>query len=143
MRRHWMHRVFSIALMAWFIALVAEPVVLHPCPMHDGILLAQSGAAAHGMGDMSMSTARAGVMAHALGHERMPQRHPAGHHHCTCMGNCTATTTAALPATHITLAGALAVAPHDTGLPAHLYIPVAAQHVLPFAHAPPPPPHTA
>ena len=135
MHRHWLHRAFAAVLVAWFTALVVEPVALHPCPMHDGVLLMASGAAGHDMGGMAMPHAPA--MSHAAGHEHGPAQHPAGHQ-CTCLGTCTATSATGLPSAPLTLASALVVPPHDTGLPDYLYVPVATQHVLPFAHGPPP-----
>jgi len=137
MHRHWTQRVFAMLLVAWFTALVAEPVTLHPCPMHDGVLLmmsSQSQMAGHAM-DMS-------AMAHEhttpqADHDQMPGHQQGGQHQCTCLGTCTAASSAGLPSAHVTLASALVVHAHNPGLPDYRYVPVAAQHVLPFAHGPP------
>lgn len=136
MHRHWLHRVFATLLVAWFAALTAEPITLHPCPMHDGVLTMQTSAATHQAMHGSMP-AHDAPMEHTAAHEHLPPAHSTGHH-CTCLGACTATNTAGLPSASFTLATALNMPAHDPGLPDYEYVPVAAQHVLPFAHAPPP-----
>jgi hypothetical protein len=136
MHRHWLHRVFATLLVAWFAALTAEPVTLHPCPMHDGVLLLQTSAAAHHAMHGAMS-AHDAPMEHAAAHEDLPPAHSTGHHQCTCIGTCTATSATGLPSARLALAATLDAPVHDPGLPDYAYVPVAAQHVLPFAHAPP------
>jgi hypothetical protein len=142
MHRHGVQRAFAIILVAWFAALTAEPVTLHPCPMHDAVLLMQPRAGHHASG-MSMPMSGDGAAMHAHGHDEMPAPHAPGHHRCTCLGHCTATSATALPASPLTITGALLAEPDDTGLPDHRYVPVATEHVLPFSNAPPLPPHAA
>jgi len=137
MHRHWLQRTFAAVLVVWFTALVADPVALHPCPMHDGVLLMASGTAGHDMAGMAMP--REHAMSHAADHEHGPAQHPAGHQ-CTCLGTCTAASAAGLPSARLTLASALVVRPHDSGLPDYLYVPVATPHLRPPSHAPPPSP---
>jgi hypothetical protein len=136
MHRHWLHRVFATLLVAWFAVLTAEPVALHPCPMHDGVLHMQSGAAVHHAMHGAMP-AHGGPMEQAGARQHLPPAHSTGHHQCTCIGTCTATSAAGLPSARFALAAALTTLVRDPGLPDYEYVPVAAQHVLPFAHAPP------
>src|SRR6185503_5612171 len=56
---------------------------------------------------------------------------------CTCLGQCCSAPPVAVISTAITLADIVTVSSHDAGLPDYAYVPVAAQHVLPLAHAPP------
>jgi hypothetical protein len=131
-----MFRVFAIVLVAWFAALTAEPIALHPCPMHDGMLAMHSGAAMqHQMGAAAMG--HGASMSEMATPQQMPPSQPMQHHQCTCLGACTATSAAGLPSAHLTLAAAIVAVPYDPGLPDYVYVPVAAQHVLPFAHGPP------
>ncbi|HEX6964782.1 MAG TPA: hypothetical protein VF166_03210 [Gemmatimonadaceae bacterium] len=135
MQRSWLQRTVAIVLVAWFAALTAAPVTLHPCPMHDGVLaLTSTRMMGHQM-DMG-GMAHTSAMPHA-DPSQMPAHHPGSQHQCTCLGSCTAAGVMGLPSPHLTLASALLTRPHDPGLPDYRYVPVAAQHVLPFAHAPP------
>ena len=120
MRRSIWHRTLAALLAPWFAFLVAEPAtVMHRCPMHDGIMAAS---AMHGMA--------------AHGHDRSPTA-PA-HHHCTCIGGCTAAGATGLPAPRVVLRVAIVTAtPRNPGLPEHVYLPLAAEHARPFANAPP------
>lgn len=140
MHRHWLYRVFPFVLVAWFTALVAEPATLHPCPMHDGLMRMHAGTGMHhrpgGMAGMH------GPASHVEHHGSTSEPDSAAHQ-CTCIGACTAANAAGFAASRLTLAGALSTCPQDPGLPDYVYVPVTAQHVLPFAHAPPPSPHAA
>jgi hypothetical protein len=62
---------------------------------------------------------------------------PARATQCTCLGQCCGTAPVAFISAQIQLADIVTVATRDAGLPDYAYVPVAAQHVLPFAHAPP------
>jgi hypothetical protein len=68
-------------LFAW-----GEPVTLHPCPAHDGIVASSPAAAAHHM------DAASGHAAHAMA--AMPAgthgHHPDAAHLCSCLGHCCA-----------------------------------------------------
>jgi hypothetical protein len=56
---------------------------------------------------------------------------------CTCLGQCCGAAPVAFVSASVTLADIVTVATRDHGLPDYAYVPVAAQHVLPFAHGPP------
>ncbi len=137
MHRRWPQRVLAILVVAWYTALVAEPVTLHPCPMHDGLLRMHAGGAMQHSGSPT-----AGMHGQAMRVEHRGSTSDPGSaaHRCTCIGACTAASAGGMVANGPVLACVLLTAPLDTGLPDYAYVPVAAQHVLPFAHAPPPPP---
>jgi hypothetical protein len=135
MHRRQMHRVFATILVAWFTALISEPVTLHPCPMHDAVPRSHSAGATQRHAD-----AMAGMNQHTtmhVGHHGATSGSGSEAHRCTCIGACTPTSAGGLVADEYTLTGALITASPDTGLPDYAYVPVAAQHALPFAHAPP------
>ncbi|HEX5438060.1 MAG TPA: hypothetical protein VFW98_12920 [Gemmatimonadaceae bacterium] len=136
MRRHWWYRVLGILVALWFGALTAEPVALHPCPMHDGMLLAMAGM--HGGGghaDMPGMGGDAQAAPHGPSRPDVPQQ--PGSHQCTCLGSCTASSSLALVPAPIALADADVRATDDASPPADRHVPVTASHVLPFATAPP------
>jgi hypothetical protein len=126
MRRALWSRVTALFVGIWFVAVAAGPELTHACPMHGGHAIAAS------LGQHS-------------GHAAVSDHHSASNtestsHHgaqCTCLGQCCSTGPVAILAARATLGDAQTIASRDAGLPDYAYVPVAAQHVLPLANAPP------
>ena len=114
MRRH-LFRCLAALFTAWLAIAMAEPAVLHACPVHD---TESFPAKAHG---------------HAGG--EAPSQ-PAAGSHCLCR-DCTSVAGVGLPSAVTTLTAERAVEARDTGLPDHAYVPVAVAHAIPFANGPP------
>ena len=127
MRRRLWTRVTALLVGGWFVAVTAGPQLTHACPMHGGHAIAASLDAAHD------------------GHAAVTEHHSASNtestsHHgaqCTCLGQCCCSGPVAALATHVALADAETIVSRDAGLPDYAYVPVAAQHILPLANAPP------
>ena len=126
-------RVTALILGFWFAAVSAGPELTHACPMHG----AHAAVAA-------LNTHSGHGGAHAphvagLGHHQTSSSESASHHgtQCTCLGQCCGTGPVATVAATVALADSGTLATRDAGLPDYVYVPVAAQHVLPLAHAPP------
>lgn len=117
----------------WFMAVSAGPEFTHACAAHGAHAVAASLDASHG------AHASLPPQARAADHHSASDTNPApdGDTQCTCLGRCCCTPPVAFLATSITLTETATVAARDAGLPDYAYVPVAAQHVLPFAHAPP------
>lgn len=130
MRRSLWHRAFAAVMAAWLAIVMAEPAVLHACPMHGG---------AHAA--IESGSASAMTMAHGAAAQSSDRpSHPAPGHQCTCLGQCCAPVGVAAPAALVALAPAPeSAAARDAGLPDFEYVPVAAAHVLPFPNGPPTP----
>ena len=126
MRRSTWTRVIALFVGIWFVAAAAGPELTHACPMHGGHSSAAS-AAEH------------------ADHGAVAEHHPASssespsHHgtQCTCLGQCCSTGPVAVLSARTALSDTDTVATRDAGLPDYAYVPVAAQHVLPLANAPP------
>lgn len=97
MRRSWRSRCLAVVLAVWFAFLVAEPmVVMHNCPMHDGVL------AMHQMGGMAIPDMAAINHASPVPGSHTPDHDPA-HHQCTCVGDCAGAAAVGLPSQHAAL----------------------------------------
>jgi hypothetical protein len=122
-----------LVLGLWFVAVTAAPEVAHACPMHGSHVQAARGDATHSGHD-----ARA-AQAEATAHHRAPGTDsPAQHsNQCSCLGHCCSTSPVAFVPTGIALADIVTISTRDAGLPDYAYVPVAARHVQPLAHAPP------
>jgi hypothetical protein len=122
MRRSWLSRLLASVLALGLVVLATEPVLaMHRCPMHDGMM---------GMRMTPTATTTAGDHAPA----------PAHHHECTCLGDCAGAVHAALPGSPVALELAIVTAAsRNGGLADYAYVPVRAQHILPFSNAPPAP----
>jgi len=126
MRRSTWTRVIALFVGIWFVAAAAGPELTHACPMHGGHSSAAS-AAEH------------------ADHGAVAEHHPASssespsHHgtQCTCLGQCCSTGPVAVLSARTALSDTDTVATRDAGLPDYAHVPVAAQHVLPLANAPP------
>jgi hypothetical protein len=116
----------------WFVAVSAGPELTHACPTHGAHAASPSLAAGHA-GHGAPAQQSVGAAHHAPGTESAPQRGA----QCTCLGQCCSTPPVAFVSAAIALADAVTVATRDAGLPDYAYVPVAARHVLPLAHAPP------
>jgi hypothetical protein len=126
MRRSFWHRALAALMAGWLAIVMAEPAVLHACPMHGGAHAAAQGGEGSAM-------AMHGVAGHSS--DAPP---PARGHQCTCLGQCCAPVGVAAPAALVALGPALErAAARDAGLPDFEYVPVAAAHVLPFPNGPP------
>ena len=111
----------------WFVAVSAGPEVTHACPMHGGHAVAASLSTQHsGHGTVAEH--------HATSNTESPSHHGT---QCTCLGQCCGTAPVGFIANSIALADTQTIATRDAGLPDYAYVPVAAQHVLPLANAPP------
>src|SRR5689334_13649214 len=127
MRRSLSSRVIALFLGLWFVAVSAAPEVTHACPMHG----------AHGaaLGHNHSGHGTSQVAEHHL--KTGKESAPAHGNQCSCLGQCCCAGPVALVASSLSLADIVTVATRDAGLPDYAYVPVAAQHVLPPALAPP------
>ena len=127
MRRSLFSRITALFVGFWFVAMTAAPEAAHACPMHGSHATLAALGAGHG--------------AHAshVGHHPTSGNDTAPTHgsQCTCLGQCCSTGPVALIASGFSLADVMTFATRDAGLPDYAYVPVAAQHVLPPALAPP------
>jgi hypothetical protein len=130
MRRSWVARCFASLFAVWFAVSLAEPAMLHACPMHG----------AHAGGQLGAPDAHALHRAHGAGdvatHDTQRVPHPASH--CTCLGSCTASSSGAvLPTTAALLPHPLtfSVAPPVHAVVARVI--TRASFLLPYANGPP------
>lgn len=127
MRRTRWSRALSAVMAVWLVVSLSEPAFLHSCPVHS------LGSGAH----------RANVVLQAFAthhHDWTDSTAPVnGHetHNCTCIGSCCCATPIGLAAPRVLAAVSEPTAFRDTGLPEYAYLPVAADHVLPFQNGPP------
>lgn len=129
MRRTRWSRAFSVVMAVWLAVSLSEPAFLHACPVHG------AGPNAH---SSTRSTAPHSGHGHASVDSEAPAKHDRDHGHtCTCLGHCCCAAPIGLPAAHASLAIGEPTALRDTGLPVHSYVPVAAEHILPFQNGPP------
>lgn len=94
-------RMFTALFGLWFSLLVAEPVPVHACPMHDGTLAQGAAVTAAGLTDAAPDSPGHVAMHHvSQSHEQPATDHPAEHgaHQCQCLGCCAGTTALSLPA---------------------------------------------
>jgi hypothetical protein len=127
MRRPLWSRVTAVFVGIWFVAVAAGPELTHACPTHGAHTVAAALDATHD------------------GHVAVTEHHSASNtestsHHgtqCTCLGQCCCTAPVAVLAARAALGDSRTVASRDAGLPDYAYVPVAAQHILPLANAPP------
>jgi hypothetical protein len=129
MRSVW-GRLTALFVGLWFVAVTAAPELTHACPMH-GAHAAAAAPAPHG------NHAAPASAQSAAAHHSSTDTDSNGGNQCTCLGHCCGAATVALVADAIALIETTTAATRDAGLPNHAYVPVAAQHVLPLAHAPP------
>lgn len=127
MRRPLWSRVTALFVGLWFVAITAGPELMHACPTHGTHAVAASLGAGHG-GHVAATEHHA-----ASDTQSAPQRGT----QCTCLGQCCSAGPVAVLSAHVALADTETIASHDAGLPDYTYVPVAAQHVLPLANAPP------
>jgi hypothetical protein len=117
----------------WFVAVSAGPELTHACPMHG------THAAASNVGVSHAGHGASVTQAAASGHQNASGSQSTSHHgtQCTCLGQCCGAAPVAVVSTTPALTESETVATRDAGLPDYAYVPVAAQHVLPLANAPP------
>lgn len=136
-----MHRLCTALFGLWFSLVVAEPLPLHVCPMHDGPLAHVMAHQAMASPVSAMSTAGS-VGDHASHSHDMPAAGtPTEHaaHQCQCLGCCAGTSATALPgATVRNVQATLAMVQEQPAatrgaLRARLRV----AHALPFANGPP------
>ncbi|MCC7054195.1 MAG: hypothetical protein IT355_13095 [Gemmatimonadaceae bacterium] len=139
-------RLVTALFGVWFCLLVAEPLPLHVCPMHDGLPpSATAGYTADLSEDRCAPPGQAAITHAPDAHDAPATDTPAGHaaHQCLCLGCCAGTPAIALPgAPVVNVPCALAdvqvlqVAARNDTLVATRFA-----HVLPFANGPPPTRH--
>jgi hypothetical protein len=117
-------------LALWFGIVIAEPVTLHPCPMHDGVL-------ATSMAGMSHAKSHHAHGAHASTPTDTPDHQPGGHHQCTCVGDCVSTAAVGLPGHAPTFVIATIAVPRRIIQVERSVALVSPDFVLPFANGPP------
>jgi hypothetical protein len=124
----WRSRISSVLAALWLAVVSTVPATTHLCPAH--------GAGAVGGHHAPIRHAHAQAL-RSQGATHGDHPAPTQAHHCTCVGPCRCTCPVILKSVdltlHIAIGGAITTAP----LPEYVHIPVAAQHVLPFANAPP------
>ena len=124
MKRSVWARILTMFVSLWFVGVWTTPELAGACPMH-GSHKATAMAAMAGMA--------AGVDHPATSNQHAPQRGM----QCSCPDQCCSTPPVALLSVRITLAEVLSAVTRVTGLADYDYVPVAARHLLPLAHAPP------
>jgi hypothetical protein len=135
-------RFFTALLGLWFSFLVAEPVPVHVCPMHDG--MPQPAAAQHAPDGRESSHASADH----VGMQHAPESHgatsthdPVEHeaHLCLCLGCCAGTAVVSLPPSPVSNLEDTLRAMQVRRVRAHdvLVTPVRFAFALPFANGPP------
>jgi hypothetical protein len=126
MRRSRWTRVIALFVGIWFVAAAAGPELTHACPMHGG----------HSSAAPAAEHADHGAVAehHLASSSESPSHHGT---QCTCLGKRCSTGPVAVFSARTALGATETVATRDAGLPDYAYVPVAAQHVLPLANAPP------
>lgn len=113
-------RVLTLVVSLWFVAVATTPELGGACPMHGS----------HKPGDIASIGG---------GHHQAVQHNQPGRHNaqCTCPDQCCCTSPVALLSLRLTLAEFVSAVTRATGLADYDYVPVAARHLLPLAHAPP------
>ena len=130
MKRSFWGRVTTLFVGLWFVAVAAGPELTHACPTH-GAHATSAWAVSHD-GHQAPAAPTAATAHHSDGDTNSSQSNQ-----CTCLGQCRCTTPVALVTEMIALVEMASAATRDAGLPDYAYVPVAAQHVLPLAQAPP------
>jgi hypothetical protein len=115
-----LRRLFGSFCALWLAISIAEPALLHACPMHDGVT-AEAGSGGH----------------HAHGAADDASAPDAKRVACLCLGDCAAAAAVGLAPMRLALLDARILAMADAGLPDHAYVPVARTLLLPFANGPP------
>jgi hypothetical protein len=111
----------------WISLSLSEPALLHTCPVHDVTHAAGAGASGAAHHAPPSNEAR----------HTTPVRGHASHRGCTCLGDCCAAGPVGIASPTLALATSLVLESDGAALPEHAYVPVAAQHVLPFQNGPP------
>jgi hypothetical protein len=110
---------------------VGEPLALHACPMHDGVVPTASPASASTTGD------HAAHAAHAVAQTGQPADGHDGDHQCSCLGHCAAAAGAVLPGAQAVRWQVLVSRRAEPPAPEHRVARASADHLLPFANGPP------
>jgi hypothetical protein len=135
-------RIFTALFGIWFSLLLAEPVTLHACPMHDGPLAhAAAQHAAVRDGSTALPDGRGDVLHASSAHQQSSTDHPLGHgnHQCQCLGCCAGTSAISLPAFPLRNLQAtyIATQARHTDAGDALREAMRFEHALPFANGPP------
>jgi hypothetical protein len=129
MRRTPWGRAFAGVMAVWLAVSLSEPGFLHSCPVHGAMLGAHA--------SMHKAAAHAGPH-HGSVDARTPAENDGGQSHtCTCLDHCCCAAPIGLAGTHVALPIGAPTALRDAGVPAYVYVAVAADHVLPFQNGPP------
>jgi hypothetical protein len=135
LRRTWLERSLSALFAVWLAFIVAEPAALHSCPMHGGhgaAAISRPGALGSGSAgkDHGQPTAHHGHGA--------PTDDDSAQRYCSCLGQCSsAGPGAAVPAAPVLLTDVVMGEVRVAISAAATILPVAAEHLLPFANGPP------
>ena len=119
----------------WFIAVSAGPELTHACPTHGTHAVAATLGVSHSGHGAPAAQPAASEHHETTAADTQSSSHPGTQ--CTCLGQCCGTGPVATVSATIALAESEWNASRDAGLPDYAYVPVAAQHVLPLANAPP------
>jgi len=130
MKRPLWSRALALFVGLWFVVVATGPELTHACPTHGVHAASAAPAAVHA----NHSVPQLDAAQHSASDSgSAPQRSS----QCTCLGQCCSTPPVAFVAASIALSDIVTVATRDAGLPDYHYVPVAARHILPLAHAPP------
>jgi len=120
MKRSVWARILTMFVSLWFVGVSTTPELAGACPMH-------------GSHKAPLSSGMSGGDHQATRDQHAPQRGM----QCNCPDQCCNTPPVALISVRITLAEVVSAVTRATGLADYDYVPVAARHLLPLAHAPP------
>ena len=121
MKRSVFARILTMCVSLWFVGVSTTPALAGACPMHGS----------------HQAPAMAG-MVHGAHHDATGDQHARQRGmQCNCPDQCCSTPPFALVSVRITLAEMISAVTRVTGLADYDYVPVAARHLLPLAHAPP------
>lgn len=132
MRRNWFFRTLASVFAVWLAICMVEPMQLHTCAMHGGLVIEQtSGASSHSANSHHMAM-------HRTGQSDRDQGTDGQSHQCSCLGDCNGgSAPVGLTAPVVSLAE-LAVVGH--AVPDFDYASprlIAAGFLLPFGNGPP------
>jgi hypothetical protein len=126
-RRTRLHRFLAAFSALWLAISIAEPAVLHLCPMHDGVAAAAGTQGDH-TGHGAHAAADAAADANAPSDEESS---------CLCIGDCPAAAGVSLLPAGVAITDVVLTIGTDSGLPDFEYLPVSRALLLPFANGPP------
>ena len=141
-QRSFTQRAFTALFGIWFGLLVAQPIPLRACPMHDGPLPQVAAVEAAPLTVAADSSHSHDVALHAtLSHAQPSHDAPAehGHHQCQCLGCCAGASALALPSAPADNLQAMVAPMQVQRITARVALPSVTRFAfaLPFANGPP------